>query len=643
MTDAEVLLTSARAAVADHDWEVAINAFVAADAAGPLSADDLDAMAETAYWASDPKRAVDASHRAFAAYSEAGRSAEAASAAIRAASLHFVGAEIAVATAWMDRARRLLGDLPECSAHAMLGWLDAMLMYYLKGFDQAREQASQVETIALRLGDRDLVAMARSLRGFVDVHNGAVDTGMALLNEVTASAVAGELGPFATAEIMCEMVLSCLDVTDYERAAEWLDTADRAGREIVTFPGCCRTHRATLQRRRGEWTEASKTARQARAEVTGMEFLHEGMVLTEIGELYRCRGDLTLAHKAFEEAYETGWPPQPGMALVLLAKGDAAGAAAMIGRAVERAADEPAALIDLLPAQVEIALGADDIDTAMVAASALRVATSMLRTSAASGAIACVDGLLLQAQGDLAGAASQLEQSVQWWKKARVPYEVAQSRMRLASVLVAMGDAGAARMELAAARATFDRLGAVPDATEAARRLGEDGPQRSSSTFMFTDIVDSTQLLTAIGDDAWHGVRVWHDRTVRDLVAEHGGRVVKETGDGFFVAFAEPALAVACAIAIQRALAAHRRSDGFSPAVRIGLHTGSALAVDGDDLAGRDVVIAARIGARAGADEILVSDDVVAAMGDHVRAGPPELATLKGIPTPVGVATVEWR
>jgi class 3 adenylate cyclase len=214
--------------------------------------------------------------------------------------------------------------------------------------------------------------------------------------------------------------------------------------------------------------------------------------------------------------------------------------------------------------------------------------------------------------------------------------------MRLADVLADLGDPRSAKLEVAAARKTFERLGATPEAREAARRLGEDTPAHATLTFMFTDIVNSTSLLSAIGDEAWDGVRRWHDRTVSTVVAEHRGKVVKGTGDGFFVAFEEPDLAVDGAIAIQRALDAHRRSDGFSPAVRIGLHAGSAICVD-EDYAGQDVVVAARISALAAADEILVSAAVADRLGPHValaHRGPTEL---KGIPAPVEISAVDWR
>jgi class 3 adenylate cyclase len=113
-------------------------------------------------------------------------------------------------------------------------------------------------------------------------------------------------------------------------------------------------------------------------------------------------------------------------------------------------------------------------------------------------------------------------------------------------------------------------------------------------------------------------------------------------GDGFFAVFDEPGLAVDGAIAIQRALDEHRRREGFSPGVRIGVHVGSAIAV-ADDYSGQDVVVAARISALAQADEILVSAAVVDGVGRHVTIARRRSTELKGIPAPVDVAAVEWR
>jgi class 3 adenylate cyclase len=315
----------------------------------------------------------------------------------------------------------------------------------------------------------------------------------------------------------------------------------------------------------------------------------------------------------------------------------------MIQRSVDNSQDEPAALVRLLPAQVEIALAAGDEEVAAAAARRLDEVVSTLATSAAATAAnACVAGLLLLHREDLSGAAREFEKAVRSWQQARNPYEAGQARMRLATVLAALGDLGYANLELAAARTTFERLGAGPEAREAARRLGDNEPTVEARAFMFTDIVNSTALLTTVGDAAWHGIRQWHDRTVATIVGEHRGRIVKETGDGFFAAFDDVTDGVNCAIAIQRALDDHRRTDGFAPSVRIGLHVGTAVTIDAD-FAGRDVVVAARIGSLAGAEQILVSGAVADQIAPTINVVERTARSLKGIPETVDVATVDWR
>src|SRR6185436_2723614 len=87
--------------------------------------------------------------------------------------------------------------------------------------------------------------------------------------------------------------------------------------------------------------------------------------------------------------------------------------------------------------------------------------------------------------------------------------------------------------------------------------------ERVTKTFMFTDIVTSTDLVGLIGDEAWGELLRWHDRELRAAFARHGGEEANHTGDGFFVAFSDAANAIECAVDIQRSLARHRREHGF--------------------------------------------------------------------------------
>ena len=165
--------------------------------------------------------------------------------------------------------------------------------------------------------------------------------------------------------------------------------------------------------------------------------------------------------------------------------------------------------------------------------------------------------------------------------------------------------------------------------------------RRVVKTFMFTDIVGSTALLEAMGDEAWTNLLRWHDETLRSLFAGHHGEEVVSTGDGFFVGFDSPEAALACAVAIQRALADHRRQHGFAPQVRIGVHASEAAQV-GNNYRGMGVHEASRIGSLAQAGEILASKDTVSAQ-TVFPVSEPRTVRLKGVSEPAQVVAIDWH
>ncbi len=123
-------------------------------------------------------------------------------------------------------------------------------------------------------------------------------------------------------------------------------------------------------------------------------------------------------------------------------------------------------------------------------------------------------------------------------------------------------------------------------------------------TLLFTDIAGFTRHAAALGDrEAVRLVRR-HDAAVLPAVRTHAGRIVKRLGDGVMVAFPSPAAALAAAVTMQRAAA--RRPP---LRLRIGIHAGVAR-VSAGDLIGHHVNVASRIGDRARAGEILVSDAI---------------------------------
>jgi class 3 adenylate cyclase len=231
------------------------------------------------------------------------------------------------------------------------------------------------------------------------------------------------------------------------------------------------------------------------------------------------------------------------------------------------------------------------------------------------------------------------------WTEVGAPYECAKARMGLGEALRALGNERQAILEFHAARSTFERLGAEIDIRRAAEAAGDAKPSagpRMEKVFMFTDIVQSTNLVEVIGDDAWGHLVRWHNDMLASLVASHGGEVVRTTGDGYFVTFEGPESAIACAVATQRALEKHRREHGFSPKVRIGLHRAEATK-EGPDWSGKGVHAAARIGALAEGEEILVSSETAQAAGGSLTVSDPRTVSLKGIFEPLKVVAVQWR
>jgi class 3 adenylate cyclase len=165
--------------------------------------------------------------------------------------------------------------------------------------------------------------------------------------------------------------------------------------------------------------------------------------------------------------------------------------------------------------------------------------------------------------------------------------------------------------------------------------------RRVLKTFMFTDIVKSTNLAEAMGDDAWLELLRWHDETLRASFAAHDGEEVGTTGDGFFVGFDSPDAAVACAVAIQRRLANHRKQHGFAPQVRIGLHASGAAQV-GRDFHGKGVHEASRIAALAEGGEIVASKATVGPTLPYPTTDE-RIVTLKGLSEPMEIVSIDWR
>jgi class 3 adenylate cyclase len=641
-----------RAAAAGESWEEAWKTLTDADRQEPLSSPDLELLADAAWWAGHPEESVDALERAYAGYERSGSNVKAANVAVLLAYLASRRLAMSVAAGWKANALRLLEGEPETPVHAFISVLDMHASISSGDLKVGLAKADEVLETARRTGNREAESLAKAFKGYGLIASGEWMDGLALIDEATAVALAGGAGLRSASDVYCVTIAACRNFADFRRAGEWTERADRwmSQHSLGGYSGVCRVHRAELKRLHGDWDEAEMDALSACAELERYQmFDGVGHAYYEVGEVRLNMGDLDGAEAAFSKSYEFGIDPQPGMALLLLARGKADEAA----RALERSLAGKQSQLDLLtmtlvlPAQVEVALSRDDVATAQAAIEELERIAAGYERPAFKAMVATAQGQLALHEGDDARAIDELSSAWRSWNEIGFPFESAKARALLGQAHIAAGDTEVARMELGAARSVFERLGAKPDLRQVEGLLLSLDPGRSgervTKTFMFTDIVTSTDLISVIGDERWESLLAWHDRTLRAAFSEHRGVEVNHTGDGFFVSFDRAADGVEAAVTIQRRLASHFREHGFAPSVRIGLHTDEAT-LDGSSYRGRGVHLASRVGSAAEGDEIVISASVLEAAGGMGHpVSEPRSVELKGIEKPVELYTVDWR
>jgi class 3 adenylate cyclase len=643
-------LRAGRAAFARRAWTEAYEQLATADAHAPLSGADLESYGQAAFFAGRGDERLDIKERAYAAYVAEGDPVRAGYFAADLANEQGMRGRMSIASAWARRAEGLLEGQPESYAHGYLALVRSDSARARGDLAEAERLAAEAVEIGRRSGDPDLRAMGLTALGTVKIGAGSATDGIALLEEAAIAAVSGELTPITAGITSCQMIAACRDLTDYQRAQEWLEATDKWCRtqEVSGFPGICRVHRAEIVALQGGWDRAEEELRRATSELkayAAIPPMADG--LYAIGEIRRLKGDIAGAEEALREAHALGRSPQPALALLRLGAGRVTSAQSAIDTALREPNWDQWARARLLAAKVEIAVAAGEVAPAREAADELARITAGYDSPALRAGTHEASGRVLLAEGDPVAAVDELRAAVNLWRAVGAAYDLARSRLDLSHALRGAGDAEDADLELQAARDEFARLGAKPDLDAADRELRAAADRAAATeqvrrTFMFTDIVGSTHLAEELGNDAWERLLRWHDDVLRDAFARHGGTVVNSTGDGFFVAFGTAAAAIRSAVEIQKALAARRAEDTSTPSVRIGLHTADAVK-RGSDYSGIGVHVASRLGDVADADKVLASSDTLAEAGSGVASADAREITVRGVSAPVRVADVGWR
>ena len=464
------VLRTAREAYARRAWAQAHELLGRADEGASLAPEDLERLAVAAYMLGLDDQQLEALARAHHAHLRDGDRRGAVRAAFWLGVHLVIRGETGRATGWLGRARRLLEhEAGDCVERGYLASADALRCMAAGDWGGTRAAAAYAVGAGERFGDPDLVALGLSDLGRALIEEGSVAEGLGKLDEAMVAVTAGELSPVVTGFVYCGVIEGCHATYELGRAREWTAAlTDWCAQQpdLVPFTGTCLLHRAEILQVRGAWDEALAEARLARRRFARRQDRRAaGEASYRCGEVLRLRGLLAGAERAFRDASRHGREPQPGLALLRLAQGRVEAASAAIRGVVDAAAGW-AERARLLPAYVEIALAAGDLEGARAACDELdEIAEAngrVMLLACAAQALAAVE----LAAGAARAAAPPPRRAARGGRAPAAPAEAARARLLVAAACRAMGDDETAGLELDAARDELARLGAE---TELAR------------------------------------------------------------------------------------------------------------------------------------------------------------------------------
>jgi DNA-binding CsgD family transcriptional regulator/tetratricopeptide (TPR) repeat protein len=507
-----------RSAYERRAWGDAFEALSAAQAKGPLGADDLERLAWAAVLSGHEEASLEAFEQLHDLRLGAGEAPRAARAAMWLGLRLMSFGERARGSGWLARAQRLVDEGAPDSVERGYLLLPAVFRASATGDHEAgRAAAAEAGKIGERHRDADLIALARSFEGRALMRQGRLVEGLPLLDEAMLAVTSDRLSPLVTGLIYCGAIAACQQSYALDRAREWTAALNgwcEAQPQMATFAGACLVHRSEIMQLGGEWPRALEEARRASAHLRRLKDVEAGNAFYQEGELHRLAGQVAEAEQAYARASEHARDPQPGLALLRMAQGKRDVAAAATRR-VLAATSDPLKRTRYLPAHVEITLASGDLEEARRASEELGVLAERFGMELLGAAAEHAKGAVALAAGDARGAIEPLRRAQEIWLRAGAPYLAARARLLVGKAFQALGDQDGAHLEQAGARKVFAELGAALDVTAA------------------DALVTPTKPAPATADAAETGGLSAREREVLCLVAS--GKTNKEIGRALFV------------------------------------------------------------------------------------------------------------
>ena len=458
----------ARAACDEHRWGDAWRLY--SQAPGDLDIDDLGRFATAAYLIGRDEEGFDLWGRAHRASIEEGSIHRAAHFGVRLSQALLFKGDLPRSRGWVDRVAQVLeGAGIDCVEQGYLEHALGMAGLFESGdLAAALAHFERAGKVASRFADRELATVARMSAGRIRIYLGEVAEGLTMLDAAVVSIEAGELSPFATGDAWCTVIDACAELSDVIRCRSWTTSMQRwcdAQQELVLYRGHCLIHAAEVLLVLGRWREGVEEARRACDRLAGPVPSALGAAACLEADLLRLLGDADGAERAYRKAGEHGHDPQPGLALLRLEQGDAAGAAAMIRRVLTEV-EGPVRSRVLGPA-VDVALATGDVASARATADELRGMATELGSTMLAALAARAMGAVLIAEGDAATALPELRRAFLAFRDLDAHHEAAVTRLLVAAACRALGDEETATTEERTALASLESFRAEAGGADA--------------------------------------------------------------------------------------------------------------------------------------------------------------------------------
>jgi tetratricopeptide (TPR) repeat protein len=532
-------VAAARRAIREGQWRQALDSVCGEDASS--SPECLEVRAEAAYGVGDFEGCVQAWEDLHSLQAELGDRSEAARAAAMIAMYLMMDTGLmAPVRGWLRCAVRHLDGVEDHPVGAIISMVRAYERFMCGAMAEAQVEADRAIELGERFGVTPAVVIGRTCTARLMIFDGEMEAGLGLLEEVGALLMSGAADPLTTGMMYCEIICAAQGLLMPDLAGQWTDVMEhwRHGAAFGGIHGRCRVHRAEILRVTGTCEAAEAEALAACAELRPWMRREFGWPLVELGNVRLRAGDFDGAEAAYQEAIDHAWSPQPGLALVYLARGELELAASMIADAIDHPIDIPSKerppfgplrLAPLLDAQTEIAAARGDRTTLERAARELQSIASQFPSPMLQALSMLAQGRLCLIDGDGDGAVVAASKAVGQLSELGAPFETAMARLVVADGHESGGNGGRAAFERRVARDSLTSFGAEVWA-ERVDRLIERSP---------TDRADPNQATTeqalfrADGDTrtiGWAGATV----VVRDLKGlRYIARLLAEPGREF--------------------------------------------------------------------------------------------------------------